>query len=210
MIAWWKRRRERAVLRAKIEPWWSRWAVTGAGLAIIVCAALDKQPFASIAACVFFMLCAFHFLLILLRKFRYQLIELFVAALLGGSVNGLVLSMPGLLASPWVAIGMAFAVAAWVLSGLVKGLAYAEVFDCESNRARMSFIAAAWVISAGPALLAVAAMLFLLGEKSIHITPNIRAWFIPLGVLGFAALALNVVLGLKLRKKAVQIISDYE
>ena len=71
--AWYQRRKERAVYRAELEPWWTRWAVTLALIAIIVFAILDNQDGAIISSCVFFGLMALHFLLILLRKMNFSL-----------------------------------------------------------------------------------------------------------------------------------------
>lgn len=208
--AWWKRRRDRAAMRAGIEPWWSRWAVTLAGASIVGLAFLDKQHYAVAATCGFFALLAGHYLLILLRKINYRLLELFTAALLAGTIIGLMLSMPGILTTPWIAGSLAFAVAAWVLHGLVKGLACSQLYNSHSSRLRMAFIVSAWVTSVAPALLAAAIILFLFSETSPYIPKTLRDWFIPFGIAGCCGILLKIALDWNLRKKALQVLSTSE
>jgi hypothetical protein len=201
--SWYRRRKVCAALRAELEPWWTRWAVTLALIAIIVFAILDNQDGAIISSCVFFGLMALYFLLILLRKMNFSLLELFAAALIGGTINGLLLSMPGMLGTPWVALSLALAVTAWILYGVVKGLVCAQVVQADGLSARLGWIAAAWWTSVAPGFLIAAVILFYFSDQKQFITPAWRWWAVPFLCFGGAGIVLKIVLGLRVRKHAL-------
>jgi len=205
--SWYQSRRELAAARAPIESGYVRWPLTLLTLAIGFLVVTDQQTACVVVACIFFAAMSLHFLLLLFRTLHFTLLELFAAAMLIGTVNGLLLSMPGIFATPLIAALLALSVTAWVFYGVVHGLVCARLLGISHSRGRMNCIAIAWFSSAAPAFLISAVLLLTYSAQPFLVTESMKSLAAPFFATGALGILLKIALIRKVNRKLASLIA---
>ena len=131
-----------------------------------------------------------YFAQILFLRLQCSLLDLMAFVAIFGAAWGLVFSTPG---ARYLGLWLAPVLAAWVLHGMVTGLARAQLLGKQRGRERLWQFFVALLGDAGPALIATGALMIFLEQKDASmLTRDLRFWSVPLPALGLVGLVLSV------------------
>jgi hypothetical protein len=202
-IGWIARWRERALARRAFEPRWRRWpatAVLAAAAVLYCCGQAQAMEWALVG---FFVVMAAQFGLLLALRLRFSLLEMLCAAIVCASVNGLLLTMPGMSRSPSAALSLAIIVCAWVAYGLAIGMAQIHLFEATRPLTRLGLLAAAWFTTLAPTLVLGAALIWYCAPENKALLGAWRPLVLPFALVGGAGMILRAAIGWHARKRAL-------
>jgi len=152
------------------------------------------------------LLIAIYFGHILFFRLQCSLLEFCVIIAALGNLEGLLLTTPGIFSvgRDWVIVLAPLGVA-WLFYGAVIGLVQAELCDRRGTFARLFHIAAGWLSTGAPALLALGAILWFGRNEKRVITPNLAVWAIPMLVAGALGIVLRFWIGRAASRAAKEI-----